>query len=73
MRHTVDLSGSKPLEKKEGTDSNKLKFPEGYFKKPRREATEEPLADISEPMQVSKEVLRGEKKLRLLISDKNRN
>ena len=52
---------------------NKLEFPEGFFEKPRREATEEPLADISGPMQVSKEVLRGEKKLCLLISDKNGN
>lgn len=41
--------------------SNKLEFPEGFFEKPRREATKEPLAVISEPMQVSEEVLRGEK------------
>jgi len=50
-------------------DSNKLEFPEGFFAKLRREATEEPLVDISEPMQVSEEVLRGEKKLTRLVSD----
>ena len=49
-------------------DSNKLEFPEDFFKKPRREATEESLADISEPMQVSEEVLQGKKKL-LLTTD----
>ena len=38
-------------------------FPEGFFQKSRPIATHETLADISEPMQVSEEVLSGKKKL----------
>lgn len=44
-------------------------FPEGFFSKPRPEATEEPLADISEPMQVDEDVLNGKKKL-ILTTEK---
>ncbi len=39
----------------------RLEFPEGFFTKSRPEATEEPLADISEPMQVDEDVLNGKK------------
>ena len=41
--------------------SEQLTFPKGFFKQSRPKATKEKLVDISEPMQVSEEVLRGEK------------
>ena len=44
-------------------------FPKGFFQKPRPIATHETLADISEPMQVSEEVLSGKKKLLLTTEE----
>ena len=50
----------------------RLEFPEGFFQKEIPHATEEPLADISEPMQVDEEVLNGKKKL-ILTTKKPKN
>ena len=41
----------------------RLEFSKDFFTKSLPEATEEPLADISEPMQVDDDVLNGKKKL----------
>lgn len=44
-------------------DEERFEFPDGFFQKKRPVATRESLTDISEPMQVSEEVLSGKKKL----------
>lgn len=52
------------LPRKQGVSyTNRTEFPKDFFQKKIPEATEEPLADISEPMQVDEDVLNGKKKL----------
>ena len=53
--------------------SERLTFPKELFERSLPEATKETLDDISEPMQVSDEVLRGEKKLLLTTKDPSEN